>query len=73
VTTCAFAPCEDSAACGLVGGCVRERFGEAPVRVAQTLREAEGLKASAPALAGTKARAGRDPKWVKRKRKVITR
>jgi len=38
----------------------------------RTLREAEGLKASAPALNGTKGRAVRDPRFIKRDRKPLT-
>ena len=48
--TCAFLGCDAVVSCCLVGGCVRARFGPAPTRIARTMREAEGLKDSAPVL-----------------------
>jgi hypothetical protein len=72
MTTCAFVACTEVVECCLVGGCVNQRFQRHDFQPT-TRREAEGVKASAPIEAGTKAKAGRDPKWTPRKRKAITR
>lgn len=71
MTTCAFVPCAEVVSCPLPGGCVQQRFGAAPVRMPKTLREAEGLKASAPMEVGTQPRASRDPRFIKRRRKAL--
>jgi len=74
--SCATEPCEAVSGCALVGGCVQTRFpGQQPHEqrsMRRTLGEAEGLKASAPALNGTKGRAVRDPRFIKRDRKPLT-
>jgi hypothetical protein len=45
---------------------------ERRVEKLRTMREAEGLKANAPALNGTKpTRTNRDPSRIKRKRKAL--
>jgi hypothetical protein len=62
--TCAFAPCEDVAQCVFESGCVNHRF-------VRSQGPQEQLKKSAPALNGTKPRASRDPRFIKRKRKAL--
>lgn len=75
--SCAFLPCDEVARCALEGGCVVRRFpGQQPRELEAARRswkETEGLKPSAPALNGTKARASRDPRFVPRRRKAISR
>lgn len=70
--SCATAPCADVTDCALSGGCVVERFGpQVPSRA--SWQAADGVKDGAPALNGTKARASRDPRFIQRRRKALSR
>lgn len=63
--TCAFVECAAVQSCCLPGGCVTRRYGPAAPRRDATRGHA---------LTGTKpARASRDPRFVKRRRKVVLR
>lgn len=66
--TCAFVSCLLATECGMVGGCVSLRF----AFVAPYTGPTDPIKKGAPALVGTKPRAGRDPRFIKRKRKALT-
>ena len=69
--TCAFTSCDVATLCALSGGCVQRRF--AHVEDAQELVERDrSLREDAPARNGTKARAVRDPRFIRRKRKALT-
>ena len=68
--TCAFEPCGFS--CPLPGGCVRRRFPD-QVAAVNPLKPASDLRDDAKALNGTKAREVRDPRFIKRNRKALTR
>lgn len=72
VDSCAFLPCEHVERCALRadGRCVARMFPQ-PEAKARTLKDAEGLKMNAPALNGTKGRASRDPRFIKRRRKAL--
>jgi hypothetical protein len=68
--TCAFEPCDVSTLCALSGGCVVRRF---PRVLSGDLvaRDREGRE-DAKAFNGTKPRASRDPRFIKRRRKALT-
>lgn len=66
--TCAFVSCLEATDCGMVDGCVSLRF----AFVAPYQGPADPVKKGAPALVGTKQRAVRDPRFLKRKRKALT-
>lgn len=67
--TCAFVTCSEAETCAL-GGCIQEdeRFQQA-----ERLVEPSDLRDNARALAGTQARATRDPRLIQRRRKALTR
>ena len=65
MTSCAFTSCYESESCSLVGGCTRRRFGSA---------ESWATNTKLKAMNGTKpARTNRDPSFIKRPRKAITK
>jgi hypothetical protein len=68
MASCATVSCEEATACGLEGGCTRQRFGQRTPLVPPS-----DLRDDARALNGTKPRAVRDPRFMKRKRKAITK
>lgn len=70
--TCTTVACADAEGCCLVGGCVRRRYPDQFV-TANTLNPASDLKKNAPALNGTLPRPSRDPRFIKRRRKELTR
>lgn len=67
MSSCAYVPCLEATSCGMVGGCIEQRFGRAPTRAQQS-----EIRKNAPALNGTKpGRTNRDPSLIARKRKAL--
>lgn len=65
--TCAFVDCAEAKRCALVGGCVNQRF-------EPSASNASDLKKGARKLVGTApARTNRDPRFIKRNRKPLTK
>lgn len=65
--TCAFASCASVAFCSLPGGCIRDRFQPADPKASDLKKNARALNGVLP------GRTNRDPRFIKRKRKELTR
>jgi hypothetical protein len=68
--SCTWVSCEEATDCAMVGGCITQRFGAQ----VQKIVEPSELREDAKAFNGTKpARTNRDPRFIKRNRKALTK